>query len=366
MFRSIPVGNKICARKTEQRRHELHRDKIRRMKPSVDTTAPLSRTYDHVRVNLKREQLLEERYSEIDRENRILLQKMSDIMRHGNLAQTADPKGPVSLNKDLRKRELVRITQENRSILKRIQHAQPIYNHVEWDNAHKQNQVYAKNVCEYPWTLKKPNSLLPLPSKDMTTDMYQDSQQAIQQILDDDLTAGKGADGPGKELEEELRYVLKEGKKIGSSYYLVEMATDGRTLTVSAYDGDTQQTLELLVNEKNHRKLYRECNGDYGALAGRLAIDNDRLILQPLAAGNATGAERPAPAKSPEGMEDVARGTGATPVPPSGSLTADDMAQRARQTRLEMDVGENDEGPQVDVQFRGFTPTTTGTPSKGY
>jgi hypothetical protein len=56
-----------------------------------------------------------------------------------------------------------------------------------------------------------------------------------------------------------IRYVLKEGKKIGIGYYLVEMSTDGRTLTISAYDGESQQTLELMINEKNHRKLYREC-----------------------------------------------------------------------------------------------------------
>merc|ERR1712139_389448 len=88
--------------------------------------------------------------------------------------------------------------------------------------------------------------------------------------------------------EEELRYVLKEGKKIGEGYYLVEMATDGRTMTISAYDGDTQKTLELMVNEKNHRKLYRETNGDYSAIASRLRVDGDRLILEP-AAGSAYG-----------------------------------------------------------------------------
>lgn len=33
------------------------------------------------------------------------------------------------------------------------------------------------------------------------------------------------------------------------------------------------------VNEKNHRKLYRECNGDYGILAARLHVEKDRLML---------------------------------------------------------------------------------------
>merc|ERR1712224_1093363 len=82
--------------------------------------------------------------------------------------------------------------------------------------------------------------------------------------------------------EEDVSSVLKEGRKIGDSYYLVEMSTDGRTLTISAYDGDTQQTLELLINEKNHRKLHRECDGDYSQLATRLAVEGDRLLLKPL------------------------------------------------------------------------------------
>merc|ERR1711924_515011 len=85
----------------------------------------------------------------------------------------------------------------------------------------------------------------------------------------------------GAKEEEDLSSVLKEGRKIGDSYYLVEMSTDGRTLTISAYDGNTQQTLELLINEKNHRKLHKECDGDYSKLSTRLAVDGDRLLLRP-------------------------------------------------------------------------------------
>merc|ERR1719191_2113132 len=84
-----------------------------------------------------------------------------------------------------------------------------------------------------------------------------------------------GQEGPA----DELRYVLKEGKKIGQTYYLVEMATDGRTLAISAYDGDSRKTLELLVNDKNHRRLYRDANGDYNLIAEKLRIDGDQLIL---------------------------------------------------------------------------------------
>merc|ERR1719262_1161770 len=99
-------------------------------------------------------------------------------------------------------------------------------------------------------------------------------------MQDDRERLHEQAGGEEAALSDEMRYVLKEGKKIGEGYYLVEMATDGRTLTISAYDGDSQKTLELLVNEKNHRKLYRDTNGDYSAIAQRLRVEGDRLILE--------------------------------------------------------------------------------------
>jgi len=267
MYRQIPIGNKICAKRRVERDQELHREKIRQMKPQTDTSEPEVRRLNHIRNNLKREQMLEERYSEIDRENRILLQKMADVMRSTPDFVVAKPKtigAPISLNKDYRRQELTRITHENQAILKRIQRAQPVYSHMEWQRAHKRNISYLKNACEYPVVLRPKDELI-------------EQKRPVQLEL---------AIEPDHEVTQDLggntRYVLKEGKKIGGNYYLVEMTTDGRTLTVSAYDGDTQKTLELLVNEKNHRKLYRECNRDYTEMAKRLVIDGDKLTLSGL------------------------------------------------------------------------------------
>ena len=101
MYRAIPVGNKLCEARNEKRRFDLHREKLRTMKSTIDCTEPKVLKLDHIRNNLKREQMLEERYGEIDRENRILLQKMSDIMRNPTLSLTkhAHQHGPISLNK---------------------------------------------------------------------------------------------------------------------------------------------------------------------------------------------------------------------------------------------------------------------------
>ena len=59
----------------------------------------------------------EERYSQIERENYLLLDKMSYIMTHPQLLDEKYMGAPVtygkSLNKEFRKRELMRITEEN-------------------------------------------------------------------------------------------------------------------------------------------------------------------------------------------------------------------------------------------------------------
>jgi len=275
MYRAEKVGSKACTERVRKREHDMHKQRIKGMRPQIDTTQPETMHLDHLRNNLKREQLLEERYYEVDRENRILLQKMSDIMRNPTYS-TARATGGKSLNRDGRKTELMRITQENQAILKRIQSAQPVYNVVQWEDAYKRSGSYLKNSAEYPIVLggarrSERVTLTPI------------GRESGGKTMDENVHDPEEEDGGG----DELRYVLKEGKKIGQTYYLVEMATDGRSLAISAYDGDTRRTLELLVNEKNHRRLYRDANGDYNLLAEKLRVDGEQLLLD--AAGMGSG-----------------------------------------------------------------------------
>lgn len=257
---------------------------MKHVRPQVDTSQPTTVHLDHLRNNLKREQLLEERYHEIDRENKILLQKMSDIMKSSTYSGMRAQSGPPSLNRDARKTELMRITQENQGILKRIQRAQPVYNHVQWEDSYRRNGQYLKNSSEYPLVLKRKtsssrgSSLTPLGAKEGMS-MSGTLERANSSAGGLGAASLDTAGGTSELGPEDLRYVLKEGKRIGGRYYLVEMATDGRTLAVSAYDGDNQKTLELLVNERNHRKLYREANGDYNAIVEKLRVDGEQLTL---------------------------------------------------------------------------------------
>lgn len=155
MYRALPTGNKICNQRFQDRCHELHRKRLMSIKAAVDNRPPPK--YVHLIQNLKKQQMDEERYSAIERENYLLLDKMSYIMTHPQ----SSGGGPVtkkvvnnrSLNKEARKRELTKITEENRHILKRIQHKEPYYNHLDWEYERKIQEGYLNNICEYPYVL---------------------------------------------------------------------------------------------------------------------------------------------------------------------------------------------------------------------
>ena len=60
-----------------------------------------------------------------------------------------------SLNREARKRELVKITRENQVILKRLQEKKPNYNVTKWAQDDFSRRKLLENICEYPYQLQQ-------------------------------------------------------------------------------------------------------------------------------------------------------------------------------------------------------------------
>merc|ERR1712131_191019 len=101
-------------------------------------------------LKLKKLQVEEERLAVVERDNRILLEKMSYIMRTKGLVDNWNNYTQKSLNKTKRQRELLRVAHENQAILKRISSKEPHYNHMIWDDEWNQNLLYMSNIACYP------------------------------------------------------------------------------------------------------------------------------------------------------------------------------------------------------------------------
>ena len=79
--KALPIGNRAVAKRLEENRRNQHLKSLANMKASIDCAKP--KTMVARKSNGKKEALLEMRYAEIERENRMLLEKMSNIMRKG-------------------------------------------------------------------------------------------------------------------------------------------------------------------------------------------------------------------------------------------------------------------------------------------
>lgn len=90
MYRAIPSANKILTKKWNEKAQARHLDTLRNIKSSIDKNPP--KQPNHLVNKVKRHHLMEgkylrrnltdlERYTEIERENRILLEKMTNILQ---------------------------------------------------------------------------------------------------------------------------------------------------------------------------------------------------------------------------------------------------------------------------------------------
>ncbi|XP_065107865.1 sperm axonemal maintenance protein CFAP97D1 [Paramisgurnus dabryanus] len=144
----LPSVNKYLQYRWDKDCYEIHRTKVKSAKPTINTTPP--KTYNHLIVKLKKQQLEDERVSRIKRENHMLLDKMSHIMQTAGGVDCKNDYVIKSLGKEKRQMELLHITKENQRILQRLCTCRPHYNIQTWHNQWLKNIELMDNIARYP------------------------------------------------------------------------------------------------------------------------------------------------------------------------------------------------------------------------
>ena len=103
---------------------------------------------------LQRSSQQEERYLEIERANRALLNRLSSVMRKpGDVVSmvlaTANANTHATLNEGTRKKELKRIDNENEKLISRIERGGSTYSRKAWAKDRNQQEKYLKNLSRY-------------------------------------------------------------------------------------------------------------------------------------------------------------------------------------------------------------------------
>eukprot|EP00038_Savillea_parva_P031933 m.92021 g.92021 ORF g.92021 m.92021 type:complete len:237 (+) comp9940_c1_seq1:96-806(+) len=145
-----PTVSKLITRKFDDAKYSFHRKQVANAKATIDTRPPECTKFAHMKVKLKKIQLEEERKSEIDRENRQLLQKMSKIMQTSGGLDNRNDYVARSVNRRTRQYELLRITQENQAILKRIQARKPHLDTHALEHDFMESRKHLASISRFP------------------------------------------------------------------------------------------------------------------------------------------------------------------------------------------------------------------------
>ncbi|XP_077583683.1 sperm axonemal maintenance protein CFAP97D1 [Stigmatopora nigra] len=133
----MPCGNKYLQQKWDQISYDFHRNKIKSMQPTLDTKAP--KKYDHLSPQKPKSKDMYTR--KIERENILLLERLSHIMLTSGRVDNRNSYERKSLNVEKRQRELRQINMENQSMLTRLSQSKPHYDvkklHGDWLQARK-------------------------------------------------------------------------------------------------------------------------------------------------------------------------------------------------------------------------------------
>jgi E3 ubiquitin-protein ligase TRIP12 len=144
-MKTFPVSSKICSTTWDREAMQGHKQRLMNAKPMTNTGPPP--VYPHLVNRAKKEQMLEERYTQIEYENRVLLKKMSKILRTTSMDNLNAQAGlNKSLNSLVRKKELRRIMEDNHKILVAIQSKKPYYNRRDWDRHAKDHSGYRSTM----------------------------------------------------------------------------------------------------------------------------------------------------------------------------------------------------------------------------
>ncbi|KAK3569082.1 hypothetical protein QTP86_022107 [Hemibagrus guttatus] len=143
-----PCANKYLQYRWDKRDYDIHKKKFQSAKAMVNTTPP--KIYDHILLKRKKKMQEEERLSTIQRDNRMLLDKISHIKQTSGQIDCRNEYVNKRLDTDKRQEALLEIVKDNKIILRRLSQCTPYYSVQAWNEQWIKTLDIMKSVGRFP------------------------------------------------------------------------------------------------------------------------------------------------------------------------------------------------------------------------
>ncbi|KAG5283170.1 hypothetical protein AALO_G00039100 [Alosa alosa] len=143
-----PCVSKYLQFKWDQSTYDMHQKKVSSAKATISRTPP--KTYDHLFNKTKKKKLEEDRMSIIERDNHMLMEKISHIMRTTGGIDNKNDYISKRLSSAKRQQDLLQITEENLRILQRLTQCGPNYSIQLWQDDWVRTCTLMDSIGRYP------------------------------------------------------------------------------------------------------------------------------------------------------------------------------------------------------------------------
>ncbi|KAL4438833.1 hypothetical protein ABPG74_016553 [Tetrahymena malaccensis] len=304
MYRQIPTVNKICQKRIIDQDQVRLESRLKNIQAQVDTSSPQTYEYGNL-ANKKKNQIMESQYIEIERENKILLEKITKVMSKDPQQKTVQQQQQIvhhnqmiqnkkSLNAAQRKRELVKITVENQNFLKRLKGMKSTYEQKKQIKSWSEQQEICSRISEFGATNRKLNSKSSMQSRSVPKGIQNVNENTPSQTIPasanltyrsrqnfetTDIQPLKKRIGSGyivnsNKLQRNLSglsnsnsinkkvILLRKSKKIGLSYYLIEITLEDGMFKIIADDAENPTRKVLEMSESDGTKILKKYFGN--------------------------------------------------------------------------------------------------------
>lgn len=184
-----------------------------------------------------------------------------------------------SLNREARKRELMKITKENQLILKRLQDKSANYNVSKWQKEEDSRKRLLKNICEYPYVSGDSRERFPVSQPDFIIKKKKTSSSATQGGFYNKKKGYTKTDSyQNAIIKKETLY--RGQRDLGNGSYEIEMLLSQQDdLVISAQHMELPDSFIIEIENKKVEHLILEFENNFDYMADHLKIMNKRMVL---------------------------------------------------------------------------------------